>query len=44
MSNWSSISSSWQKVISMSGDGGFLFSAMELETAVRLNLSIIHLI
>lgn len=28
----------------MSGDGGFLFSAMELETAVRLNLPIIHLI
>lgn len=33
-----------KKVISMSGDGGFLFSAMELETAVRLNLPIIHLI
>jgi len=25
-----------EKVISISGDGGFLFSAMELETAVRL--------
>ncbi len=28
----------------MSGDGGFLFSAMELETAVRLKLPIVHLI
>lgn len=33
-----------QKVVSMSGDGGFLFSAMELETAVRLKLPIVHLI
>ncbi|WP_273450475.1 acetolactate synthase AlsS [Streptococcus ferus] len=32
------------KVISISGDGGFLFSAQELETAVRLNLPIVHLI
>jgi acetolactate synthase-1/2/3 large subunit len=31
-------------VVSMSGDGGFLFSAQELETAVRLNLPIIHII
>lgn len=31
-------------VISMSGDGGFLFSAQELETAVRLNLPIVHII
>jgi len=33
-----------KKVLSMSGDGGFLFSAMELETAVRLNLPIVHII
>ena len=33
-----------EKVVSMSGDGGFLFSAMELETAVRLNLPLVHLI
>ena len=32
------------KIISVSGDGGFLFSAQELETAVRLHLPIIHLI
>ncbi|HGI2725302.1 TPA: acetolactate synthase AlsS [Streptococcus agalactiae] len=32
------------KVISVSGDGGFLFSAQELETAVRLHLPIIHII
>ncbi|HEO5575792.1 TPA: acetolactate synthase AlsS [Streptococcus agalactiae] len=32
------------KVISVSGDGGFLFSAQELETAVRLHLSIVHII
>jgi len=32
------------QVISISGDGGFLFSAQELETAVRLKQSIIHLI
>lgn len=32
------------KVISVSGDGGFLFSAQELETAVRLNLPIVHII
>lgn len=32
------------KVISMSGDGGFLFSGQELETAVRLKLPIVHLI
>ncbi len=31
-------------VISMSGDGGFLFSAMELETAVRENIKFIHFI
>jgi acetolactate synthase I/II/III large subunit len=33
-----------EKVISISGDGGFLFSAMELETAVRLKANIIHLV
>jgi acetolactate synthase-1/2/3 large subunit len=32
------------KTISMSGDGGFLFSAMELETAVRLKLPIVHIV
>lgn len=31
-------------VISVSGDGGFLFSAMELETAVRLGCRFVHLI
>jgi acetolactate synthase I/II/III large subunit len=33
-----------EKVISMSGDGGFLFSAMELETAVRLRCNLVHVI
>ena len=33
-----------QKVISISGDGGFLFSAMELETAVRLKCNFVHLV
>jgi acetolactate synthase I/II/III large subunit len=33
-----------EKVISISGDGGFLFSAMELETAVRLKSNIVHMI
>lgn len=32
------------KVISVSGDGGFFFSAQELETAVRLHLPIVHII
>lgn len=32
------------QIISVSGDGGFLFSAQDLETAVRKNLKIIHLI
>lgn len=32
------------KVISVSGDGGFLFSGGELETAVRLNSHFVHLI
>ncbi|MGP7817266.1 acetolactate synthase AlsS [Niallia sp. 01092] len=33
-----------EKVISVSGDGGFLFSAMELETAVRMKANIVHLV
>ncbi len=33
-----------EKVLSISGDGGFLFSAMELETAVRLKANIAHLV
>lgn len=33
-----------ERVISISGDGGFLFSAMELETAVREKLPLIHFI
>jgi acetolactate synthase I/II/III large subunit len=32
------------KVLSVSGDGGFLFSAMELETAVRLKSHLVHMI
>lgn len=32
------------KVLSISGDRGFLFSAMELETAVRLKANIIHMV
>jgi acetolactate synthase-1/2/3 large subunit len=32
------------KVISISGDGGFLFSAMELETAVRLKCNLVHMV
>ena len=32
------------KVISISGDGGFLFSAGELETAVRLKCNLVHLV
>lgn len=32
------------RVISISGDGGFLFSSMELETAKRLGVKFIHLI
>lgn len=31
-------------VVSVSGDGGFLFSAQELETATRLGLSLVHII
>jgi acetolactate synthase I/II/III large subunit len=33
-----------EKVISISGDGGFLFSAMELESAVRLKCNLVHLV
>jgi acetolactate synthase I/II/III large subunit len=33
-----------EKIFSISGDGGFLYSAMELETAVRLNVNLVHLI
>ena len=33
-----------EKVLSISGDGGFLFSANELETAVRLHSHIVHMI
>ncbi|MFF5860636.1 acetolactate synthase AlsS [Streptomyces sp. NPDC012751] len=32
------------QVVSVSGDGGFLFSAQELETATRLGLSFVHVI
>ncbi len=32
------------KVMSVSGDGGFLFSAAELETAVRLKCNLVHLV
>ncbi len=32
------------KIVSISGDGGFFFSAMELETAVREKLNFIHCI
>ena len=31
-------------ILSMSGDGGFLFSAQELETAVRLRSNFVHLV
>ncbi len=33
-----------KKAVSISGDGGFLFSAMELETAVRLNAPLVHFV
>lgn len=33
-----------EKVISISGDGGFLFSAMELETAVRARSHFVHFV
>ena len=33
-----------EKVLSISGDGGFLFTSMELETAVRLKCNFVHMI
>jgi acetolactate synthase-1/2/3 large subunit len=33
-----------EKVVSISGDGGFLFSVGELETAVRLQCNLVHLV
>lgn len=33
-----------EKAVSVSGDGGFLFSSMELETAVRLKANLVHII
>lgn len=33
-----------QKVVSVAGDGGFLFSGQELETAVRLHSNIVQLV
>jgi acetolactate synthase I/II/III large subunit len=33
-----------EKTLSISGDGGFLFSGMELETAVRLRSNLVHMI
>ncbi len=33
-----------EKVLSLSGDGGFLFSGNELETAVRLKSNLVHMI
>ena len=33
-----------EKVMAIAGDGGFLFSAMELETAVRLKANIVQLV
>ena len=33
-----------EKILSISGDGGFLYSAMELETAVRLNANLVHMV
>lgn len=32
------------KVVSISGDGGFMMSCMELETAVRLQCNLIHIV
>lgn len=33
-----------EKIVSISGDGGFLFSAFELETASRFGLHLVHII
>jgi acetolactate synthase I/II/III large subunit len=32
------------KVVSISGDGGFMMSSMELETAVRLKCNLVHIV
>ena len=40
----SSIVRPQEKVLSISGDGGFLFSGNELETAVRLKSNLVHMI
>ena len=32
------------KILSISGDGGFLFSSMELETAARLKSNLVHMV
>lgn len=32
------------QIVTVSGDGGFLFSSQDLETAVRLGLNIVHII
>jgi acetolactate synthase I/II/III large subunit len=33
-----------EKILSISGDGGFLYSAMELETAVLLKANLVHMV
>jgi acetolactate synthase-1/2/3 large subunit len=33
-----------EKILSISGDGGFLYSSMELETAVRLKANLVHMV
>lgn len=33
-----------RKVVSVSGDGGFMMSSMELETAVRLKCNLVHVV
>jgi acetolactate synthase I/II/III large subunit len=33
-----------ERILSISGDGGFLYSAMELETAVRLRANLVHMV
>ncbi|MFC7630177.1 thiamine pyrophosphate-dependent enzyme [Paraburkholderia humisilvae] len=44
MGDRSDARASARKSVSISGDGGFLFSAMELETAVRLKSNLVHMI
>lgn len=39
-----SLTNPGKKIISVSGDGGFLFSAMELETAVREKANFVHFV